>query len=85
MSDYERDHYYYENFRMGQPWKELHQVIPDDTIKKSVQKYYVVMAEPETIPLAMFTEQSWAREWKDKYCATAIVAEFDLALLGLKK
>lgn len=43
-------------------------------------KYYLVLAAPNTAPLAMFQHREWAEEWKGKYCVTATIEEFDLKM-----
>lgn len=41
------------------------------------EKYYLVLAEANTPPLAMFARREWAEEWKSTHCATALIEEFD--------
>jgi len=44
------------------------------------QKYYLVLAEANTPPLAMFAMREWAEAWKITHCATAIIEDFDMLI-----
>ena len=54
--------------------RALQTALEDQTQSEmKTQKYYIVIAAPNTPPLAMFQHREWAEEWRDRYSRTSVI------------